>query len=67
MNKKKIRAVRFTKRNDNDASFGGLHVGRCIVAYRLRHTFALLHGSDAVYLHRDIGILTDAMAGKLPP
>ncbi len=50
MNKKKIRAVRFTKRNDNDASFGGLHVGRCIVAYRLRRTFALLLRPVAVAL-----------------
>ncbi len=42
MSKKKDPAAHFTKHNDNDASFGALHVGRRIVAHRLRRTFALL-------------------------
>ncbi len=45
MSKNEDPATRFTKHDDNnhnDASFDALHVGRRIVAHRLRRTFALL-------------------------
>ncbi len=56
MSKKKIRALPCSKHynNANDASFDALHVGRRIVAHRLRRTFA--------FLLRPVGIALVAVA-----